>query len=204
MGLTRKSLKAMGLADEQVDSIVEMHAETVDGLKEKLKAAEEKANKLDGVQKELDDLKADGGKYNKDAYDKLKKEFEDYKSAVTAKETKTAKDAAARAYFEGKNITGNNLAIAMRGARDEIDAVELGEDGKIKDTKALDDLVAGEFAGLVVKTQQRGANPATPPSGGSGAKLTRADIFAKDEHGRYKMSTAERQKALAENPDLLK
>lgn len=204
MSMSRKSLKAMGLTDEQVDSVIEMHTETVDGWKEKLKTAEDKANKLDGVQKELDDLKADGGKYNKDAYDKLKKEFEDYKSEVTAKETKTAKDAAARAYFEGKNITGNNLAIAMRGARDEIDAVELGEDGKIKDTKALDDLVAGEFAGLVVKTQQRGANPPTPPSGGSGAKLTRADIFAKDEHGRYKMSTAERQKALAENPDLLK
>ena len=41
----------MGLTDEQVDSIVEMHTETVDGLKEKLKTAEEKAEKLDGVQK---------------------------------------------------------------------------------------------------------------------------------------------------------
>ena len=34
MALTRKSLKAMGLADEQVDSIIEMHTETVDGLKD--------------------------------------------------------------------------------------------------------------------------------------------------------------------------
>ena len=34
MALSRKSLKAMGLTDEQVDSIIEMHTETVDGLKD--------------------------------------------------------------------------------------------------------------------------------------------------------------------------
>lgn len=32
MALTRKALKAMGLTDEQVDSIVEMHVETTDAL----------------------------------------------------------------------------------------------------------------------------------------------------------------------------
>ena len=33
MALTRKALKAMGLTDEQVDSIIEMHTDTVDGWK---------------------------------------------------------------------------------------------------------------------------------------------------------------------------
>ena len=37
MARTRKSLKAMGLTDEQVECIIEMHSETVDGLKEQLK-----------------------------------------------------------------------------------------------------------------------------------------------------------------------
>ena len=202
MAMTRKSLKAMGLADEQIDSIIEMHTETVDGLKEKLKAAEDKANKLDDVQKELDGLKANSGDDWKSKYEKEHSDFESYKKGVTEKETKAAKEKAVRAYFEGKNITGANLDIAMRGCRDEIGAIELDGD-KIKDTAALDALVNGTFAGLVVTKTVQGAQTANPPANNGGSKLTRADIYAKDEHGRYKMSTAERQKALAENPELL-
>lgn len=203
MALTRKSLKAMGLTDEQVDSIVEMHTETVDGLKDKLKTAEEKANKLDGVQKELDGLKANSGDDWKSKYEKEHTDFESYKKGITEKETKAAKEKAVKAYFEGKNITGANLDIAMRGCRDEIGAIELDGD-KIKDTAALDALVSGTFAGLVVSKTVKGAETANPPANNGGSKLTKADIFAKDEHGRYKMSTAERQKALAENPELMK
>lgn len=203
MAMTRKGLKAMGLTDEQIDSIIEMHTETVDGLKDKLKAAEDKAGKLDGVQKELDDLKADKGDNYKAKYDKEHADFEAYKKGVTEKEAKAAKEAAVKAFFEGKNITGANLAIAMRGARDEIASVELDGD-KIKDTAALDALVNGEFAGLVVSTQRQGVNTPNPQSNLGGAKLTKADIYKRDERGRYVMSTAERQKALAENPDLMK
>ena len=32
MSITRKLLKGMGLTDEQVDTIIEAHTETVDGL----------------------------------------------------------------------------------------------------------------------------------------------------------------------------
>lgn len=202
MAMTRKSLKAMGLTDEQIDSIIEMHTETVDGLKDKLKTAEGKANKLDDVQKELDGLKANSGDDWKSKYEKEHSDFESYKKGVTEKETKAAKEKAVRAYFEGQNITGANLDIAMRGCRDEIGAIELDGD-KIKDTAALDALVGGTFAGLVVTKTAKGARTANPPANNGGSKLTRADIYAKDEHGRYKMSTAERQKALAENPELL-
>lgn len=203
MALTRKSLKAMGLTDEQVETIVEMHTETVDGLKDKIKTAEGKATKLDEVQNELDALKANAGVDYKAKYEKEHTDFEDYKKSVTAKEVKAAKEAAVKAYFEAKNITGGNLAIAMRGARDEIAGIEL--DGQsIKDTSVLDNLISGEYAGLVVTKSTQGAATATPPANTGGSKITRADVYKKDEHGRYVMSTAERQKALAENPDLLK
>ena len=203
MALTRKSLKAMGLTDEQVDSIVEMHTETVDGLKDKLKTAEDKANKLDDVQKELDGLKANSGDDWKSKYEKEHTDFESYKKGITEKETKAAKEKAVKAYFEGKNITGANLDIAMRGCRDEIGAIELDGD-KINDTAALDALVNGTFAGLVVTKTVQGAQTANPPANNGGSKLTKADIFKKDDHGRYVMSTSERQKALAENPELMK
>lgn len=194
--MTRKGLKAMGLSDEQIDSIIEMHTETVDGLKEKLKTAEEKAEKLDGVQKELDGLKAKGGEDYKARAEKAEKELKDYKAEVAAKETKAAKEKAVKAYFEAKNITGNNLAIALRGAKDEISGIELDDKGGIKDSKALDALVDGEFASLVVKSSARGATTATPPgSKTGGGSMTKAEILAIKD-------TAQRQAAIAANHEL--
>lgn len=208
MALTRKFLKAMGIEDEKIDQIIEAHSSTVDGLKDQidtLKAdagnAEENKNKLADLQKQLDKANADleAAKKDgwKDKHDALKKEFEDYKAGVTAKETKSAKEAAARAYYESKGITGKALDIAMRGSGAEIEALEL-EDGKIKDAAALEALVKGDFSGLVSTTTTTGANTATPPANTVGG-MSRADIYKKDDKGRYIMSTAERQKAIAED-----
>lgn len=201
MAVTRKFLKGMGLTDEQVDTIIEAHAETVDGLKEKLAKAEADVATLETVTKERDELKA-GGDYKKKFEDEHKA-FEDFKKGITAKETRAAKEKAVREYLTSKNITGGNLDIAMRGLSAEIDAAELDGE-KIKDTKPLDDLIGGTFKGLVVTSTVTGTQTATPPANGGGGKLTKADIFKRDEKGRYVMSTAERQKALAENPDLMK
>lgn len=191
MALTRKALKAMGLTDEQVDSIVEMHTETVDGLKEKIRAAEEKAADYDKVKKDLDDLK--GGKDYKAEYAKLESEFKAYKKDVTDKETAAAKNKAVRAYFESKGIKGANLEIAMRGAKDEIAAVDLDGD-KIKDDKALEALVNGDFKALIVSTSTQGAAPVNPPANG-GSKRTKEEILAIKDAG-------ERQKAIAQNLEL--
>ena len=60
-----------------------------------------------------------------------------------------------------------------------------------------------EWAEYVTTTTTTGAKTSTPPANNGGAKLTKAEIYARDEHGRYKLSTAERQKALSENPDLM-
>lgn len=200
MALTRKFLKAMGIEEEKMEQIIEAHTETVNGLKDDLARAQADAKALSGIQKELDEAKEalkaakDGGW--KEKHDQVKKEFDDYKAGVTAKEAKAAKEAAARAYYQGKQITGRALEVAMRGSGAEIEALELDEDGKIKDTKALDALVAGDFSGLVSATTTTGAATATPPVG-SGGSMTKADIYKRDDKGRYVMDATERQNALA-------
>lgn len=176
MALTRKGLKAMGLTDEQVDSVIELHTETINGLTTQRDEYKVAADKLPGVQKELDDLKATEGGFKK-KYEAEKTAFEAFKSEQTAKETKAAKTTAVRKYFESKGITGKSLEIAMRGAGAEIDAAELDGE-KLKDTAALDALVTGDFAGLVGKTITKGAKVDTPPANNSGAVKTRAEIAA--------------------------
>lgn len=198
MALTRKLLKGMGLTDEQVDTIIEAHSDTVDGLKNDIARYKADADKLPGVQRELDTLKAAGDGGWQEKYNNVKTDFDNYKADVTARETKAAKERAAKAYYEDKGITGKSLDIALRGSAQEIDALEL--DGEnIKDTSALDELIAGTFSTLVSTTETRGAQTATPPANNQGGHMTKADIYKKDDNGRYIMSASERQKALIEN-----
>lgn len=194
MALTRKLLKGMGLTDEQVDTIIEAHTDTVDGLKADVSKYKADAEKLPGVQKELDDLKAAGDGGYKEKYEKEHSAFEAFKTDVTAKESKAAKEKAVRAYFESKNITGANLDLAMRGCGEEMAALEMDGD-KIKDTKSLDALIGGTYKSLVSTTQIKGANPATPPgSTGSGAMTKDQIMQIKDR--------AERRAAIAANINL--
>lgn len=186
----------MGLSDEQIDSIIEMHTEVTDSLKSKLKEAEDKVSDYDAIQKKLEAYEAKGSDGYEEKFKKLQKDFDDYKADVTAKEAKAAREKAAKEYFEGKNITGANLSIAMRGARDEIGEIEFDDKGKIKDTSKLDALVKGEFASLVVTSSTRGAHTSAPPSNtGGGEKMTKADILKIKDVG-------ERQAAIAENHEL--
>lgn len=198
MALTRKMLKAMGIEDEKIDQIIDAHTETVDGLKDQVSTYKADAEKLPGVQKELDDLKKEGGDGGyKAKYEKEHKDFADYKAGIAAKESAAAKEKAARAYFAGKGIPEGSMAMAIRGAKAEIEGLELDGD-KIKDAAALDRLLAGDYKGLVGKTSETGTNTQTPPDTTGGAK-TRAEIYKKDDKGRYILSTAERQAALAQS-----
>ena len=186
MALTRKALKAMGLTDEQVDSIVEMHAETVDGLKEKLNRAEAGAKELPELQKKLGTLESELAAAKKDGWkekhDSVKKKLDEAIAAQTAKEARAAKEAAVTAYLESKNIKGATLTIAMRGLSAEIDAADL-EDGKIKDTKALDELIAGDLRGLVMTTTEKGAPPPATPPANTGGVMTRQQISEIKDRG---------------------
>lgn len=192
--LTRKMLKAMAIDDEKIDQIIEAHTETVDALKKERDDYRDKAEQYDTVKKELDGLK--NGKDWKAEHDTLKKAFDDYKKTVTEKETAAAKNKAVRAYFESKGIKGGNLEIAIRGAKDEISALELDGD-KIKDTKALDALIAGDYKGLIVSESTKGADPVNPPAGGGSVFKTKAEIYAKDDKGRYKLDAVQRMQELA-------
>lgn len=200
MALTRKFLASKGIDADVIDEIITAHTETISGLKDELDKAnayKEKAEKLDSVEKELKDLKAEVAKNGGKDYDALKKEYDDYKAEVAKKETKAAREKAVKAYLKEKNITDDgNLEIFMRGSRDEIDAVELDKDGKIKNTKPFDDLIAGTYAKLVESSQRKGADTSNPPAGaGGGAKKTREEILKIKD-------TFERQQAIADNPEV--
>lgn len=197
MALTRKLLKGMGLTDEQVDTIIEAHGDTVDGLKEDIQRYKADAEKLPGVQKELDDLKKDNGDDFKARYEKERQDFQAYKDGIAKKEAAAAKEKAARAYFESKGIPAKSMGLVIRGAKGEIESLELDGE-KIKDASALDSLLDGDYKGLIGRAKKTGTETETPPDASGGTK-SRAEIYKKDDKGRYILSAAERQRALAES-----
>ena len=94
MSLTRKLLESMGLESDKVSTIIEAHAETVDGLKAKIEEYKLNAEKvptlqkeLDGLTKELEKLKANGGDWEA-KYSKEHEAFEEFKKAQTEKANK--------------------------------------------------------------------------------------------------------------------
>lgn len=192
MSVSRKMLKGMGLSEEQQDTILEAHGEQVEGLKSQLAAAQAEAGRLTELQKqleaaqtELETAKKDGWK---DKHDSIQQEFEQYKAEIQAKESKAAKEKAARAWYESKGIAGKALNIAMRGSSAEVEALELDEAGKIKDASALEALAQGDFAGLASREEIRGADTAKPPAGRSGEEQPSsrgAELYAAYHSSRY-------------------
>lgn len=195
MALTRKSLKAMGLTDEQVDSIIEMHTETVDGLK----AYKADAEKLPGVQKELDDLKKQVAENKddgwKDKHDAVKKEFDDYKAAQTAKDTKAAKETAYRALLKEAGVSEKRIDAVLRVT--DLDKIEL-ENGAVKGANTVKDAIKTEWAEFITTSGQSGAGMTNPPAGGGN---TVPGSKTKDEILAIKDGAARRQ-AMLENPTL--
>lgn len=208
MSLTRKSLKVMGLTDEQIDSVIEMHTETISGLKEKLDSVENNVETVEKLKADVEKYKtelenakksiADGEKY-KEMYENEKSEYEKYKNDITAKETQAAKESAVWNYLKDKGIPDKRKAAVMRGIKDEIANTELTEKGKIKNTKVFDDLIGenGVYYDFIPRTEIVGANPQVPPPNANGKKvMTWEDIDQiKDD--------AERQKAMYENRESL-
>ena len=193
MALTRSYLKGMGLTDEQVSGIIEAHTDTVDGLKKEIERYKADAQKLPGVQEELEKAK-EAAKNSGDAA-KIQKAFDDYKAEVEAKESAAAKKAAYEKVAKDAGLTETGIAKAVKYA--DWSTVELDEKGNIKDAKALIKSLKEEWPEHISKTSEKGAETPTPPGGDGKTYKSKAEIM------KIKDAT-ERQKAIAANIGLFR
>ena len=199
MALTRKFLKALEIEEEKIDEIITAHSETVEALKEQRDKFEEDAKKLPSIQRELDALKEDAKNNDSDEwkakYDKVKKDFDDYKADIQNKETMSAKKSALEELAKDF-LSENGVAKAVKYA--DWDTYELDDKGKLMDAKKHIKDLKEEWSDYVLKEDTKGANTSTPPNGaGGGQSLKMEEVYKKDEHGRYVMDSAQRQEAIA-------
>ena len=199
MSLTRKMLKAMGIEEDKIEQIIEAHTETVSALKDERDSYKEDAEKLADVQKELNTAKekiakhGDGETVSKTEFDELKKEYEDYKKDITAKNIRTEKENAFRELLKSVGVSEKRLNAIIKVSN--IDGLELDKDGKIKDAEKHTESIKSEWAEFIETTATRGANTANPPANNGGKTgKTKEEIMAIRD-------PAVRQAEIAKNPE---
>lgn len=195
MALTRKFLTALGIDADKIDEIITAHTESLEGVKADRDKYKADAEKLPGVQQELDDLKKkdNGDDPYKERYETEHKAFEDYKKEVAAKELRAKKEQAYTEILKDAGVSEKGQAKVLKYT--DWDAVELDDDGKIKDAKKLIKDVKEEWSELIVRESAQGAQTPHPPTGTGTTYKTKEEIFAIKDAGA-------RQKAIAENHEL--
>lgn len=188
MAVTRKMLKGMGLTDEQIDTIIEAHTETVDGLKAQIDTYKADAEKLPGVQKELDELKAaqDGG--YKAKYEKEHADFDQYRKDIAAKDAAATAERLFRAELTAVGITGKRADTIVRAT--DLTAIKV-KDGALEEAKAVQDAIKADWGEFIPAQRTEGAKVETPPqnqggSAGPSAAAQRAAAYWATHYGEAK------------------
>ena len=198
MALTRKFLSAMGIEEDKIEEIIGAHTDTVNGLKEEIDKYKGDSQKLASVQKELAEANkelatakeamANGDKSpykvkyeeQKEATDKLQKEFDDYKADVDAKALLAKKTDAYKKLLKEAGISDKRIDSILKVTK--LDDMELEEDGTVKDSSKVVEKIKSEWADFIVDTQTHGASTPNPASnnGGSSATPSLASRLAAD------------------------
>lgn len=155
----------------------------------------DKLTEIDALKAEKHDAedKATSAEKWKTKYDALKDDFDAYKKDITAKETKATRSNAYKELLKQAGISEKRLDAVLKVS--DVDSLEMGEDGKFKDSEKILEGIKTEWADFITTTETKGANTSTPPTNNGGGKMTKADIMKIKD-------TSERQKAIADNHEL--
>lgn len=180
MALTRKMLAAMDIPAEKIDEIISAHTETVNAIKEERDSLKSEVEDLKSTGKDFEKVKADLEKATaeleelkgagwEEKYNKLKGEYDTFKTDTEAKATKTAKENAYRKLLMDVGVSEKRIPSVMRVS--DVDAISLDKDGNIEGSDKLIEDVKTEWADFIPTTHKEGAAPAKPPANdGDGGK----------------------------------
>ena len=192
MSLTRKMLKELGLTEEQITAVIEGHSETVNALTEERNNYKAEADKVKGLEAQLEAAKENAEDGYKQKYEDLKKEYREYKDTQKKAATAAQKKDAYKALLTEAGVSEKRIDKILKIT--DLSGIELDEDGKIKDSEKHKKDISDEWADFIVTEGKEGADTSTPP-GNTGKYKTKDEIMSIKDAG-------ERQQAIAENHKL--
>ena len=154
-------------------------------------------DKYDELSKQFEEYKGSHKGTGEDAeewkskYEKERDDFKAYKTEQTAKADKAAKADKYKALLKEVGVSDKRFDAILKVT--DLDSIKL-KDGEIEDKDKLKEAIKSDWADFITKTEQGGAS--TPnPSNNSGSKMTKEEIV------KIKDAT-ERQQAIADNHEL--
>lgn len=166
MALTRAMLKGMGLTEEQVSAIIEEHTNVTTSLKDQIKTYKADAEKLPGVQKELDDMKKDTSASDwEKKYNDEHTAFESYKKDVADKENASKLRSAYKKLLAECKVGEKHIDSILRVT--DFSNMKLGEDGSLDGADKLKETINSDWSGFISTKETKGADVNDPPSGGN-------------------------------------
>lgn len=188
MALTRAMLKGMGLTEEQVSAIIEEHTNVTSALKEQIKEYKADAEKLPGVQKELDDLKNDTSASDwEKKYNDEHTAFEAYKKDISDKENSEKIRSAYKKLLAECNVGDKHIDSIIRVT--DFSGMKLDKDGSLEGVDGLKEKIGSDWSGFISTKETRGADVDNPPGDGGNpdAKKTgrAAELAAKYHDNLY-------------------
>lgn len=192
MALTNALLKSMGIEGDQRDQIMAEHQATLQSIKDERDELRDTAARVPALEKQVEDLKAAQPTEDWEArYNAEHEAFEAFKTKAEQERADKEKSDLYRALLLEQGVDPKRVDSIMR-------VTDLGQvsvkDGQLEGSEALAESIKSEWGDFVVKSMTKGASVDDPPGGG-GTGRTRDEIMAIKD-------TAERQQAIADNPEL--
>lgn len=176
----------MSLTNEQVESIIEAHTDTVDALKKERDEYKAKAAEADKLKKQIEDMDGEG---YKERYEKAIEEFDAYKADIESEKAKAEKSGLYRDLLKKAGVDDKRIGSIMKVT--DVSELVVNKDGTLRDADNLIERVKDEWSDFIVETTIEGDKPATPPSNLGGGMTKEQIMSIKD--------TRERQAAIAES-----
>lgn len=163
MALTRRMLEALGIEEKQLEQIIEAHAETVDALKKERDRYKADAERLPGVEEELETLRAQGDDGYKEKFEAEKKAFEDFKKSIEAEKANAEKSGLYREMLKGLGVDESRIDAILRVT--DLSSIEV-KDGKIEGIEDLQKSAKEEWKSFITEERETGAGVDNPPDNG--------------------------------------
>ena len=178
MALKRESLKAMGLTEEQVTAIVEMHRETVDGVIKERDEALEKVKQFDEMSKKLKEY--ENAEDWKQKYEDEHNAFDSFKKETEQKALKESKVSAITDLLKECKISEKRIPAILKVTN--LDNYELDKDGHIKGAEKVKEGFKSEWADFVETQKQEGADVPKPPANNGANTFSEMTLAAKMQY----------------------
>ncbi|MDE5582463.1 MAG: hypothetical protein K2J08_01985 [Ruminococcus sp.] len=157
MSLTRKFLEELGIEAENIEKIIGKHTEVTDALKTERDNYKTEVEKLAEVQKKLDEA----NKKITESED-FKKQLEELRGEISAKETAEKKSGALRKLLKEKGYSEQGIEkISRYGGY--VDGIELDDNGNIQDSENLMTSVEKDWSEYRPSETTTYTTPSTPP-----------------------------------------